>query len=720
MGQRKTTRDAANAAKKASLDHCHSLLKTNVLRHGAKNRGELCIRRKQDTNEYTYSCCCSNNYSVAVKMKANISSEENEAGPTHVNLLESVEIENTAVAEGNPLGLQYKIDDNPPWPLCIFLGLQHYLTMFGATVAVPFILAPHLCIDKNPLILSEVISTIFFASGIATLLQSTIGNRLPIVQGATFSFLGPTIAILSLPQFSCKDSLNTNHTNGTFNSTATTTTQNPGNKKHHDWRIGMLEVQGSIMVASLLQVAVGFSGFIGLIIRYVGPLTIAPTIAIIGLSLFDAAATFSSKNWGIASMTVLFVILFSQVIHNLKVPLPWISSTWKCTIVWSPLFKLFPILFAIILSWILSAIITAAGGFPYDSKKPGYLARTDARSYVLNSAKWFRVPYPGQWGRPTVHVTGVVGMFAGILASMIESVGDYYACARLSGAPPPPKHAINRGIGIEGIGCIVAGALGSGNGTTSASENIGAIGMTKVGSRRVIQCGAIIMIILACFGKFGALFTTIPDPIIGAMFWSLFGMILAIGLSNLQFIDLNSSRNLFVLGFSFFTGMVVPEWIKKNTDAIDTGLGIVLKRSSELLAFLGALQTKKAKKNYSAYITTEIKKSSKEADEIIEVLLKTNMAISGCIAMILDNLLPGTDEERGLKKWRRITSPQDSTNDTQSSMHVYDPLGITSVWVGKKWLKFVPFLPYYDKPSLDRPNEPDEHNNEEIFELKNV
>ena len=38
------------------------------------------------------------------------------------------------------------------------------------------------------------------------------------------------------------------------------------------------------------------------------------------------------------------------------------------------------------------------------------------------------------------------------------------------------------GIGIEGIGCMVAGAFGSGSGTTSYSENIGAIGITKVAS----------------------------------------------------------------------------------------------------------------------------------------------------------------------------------------------------------------------------------------------
>ena len=87
---------------------------------------------------------------------------------------------------------------------------------------------------------------------------------------------------------------------------------------------------------------------------------------------------------------------------------------------------------------------------------------------------------PGQWGTPTVSAAGVFGMLAGVLASIIESVGDYYACARLTGAPPPPKHAINRGIGMEGIGCVLVGAFGTGNGTTSYSVNVGVIGLTKV------------------------------------------------------------------------------------------------------------------------------------------------------------------------------------------------------------------------------------------------
>lgn len=50
----------------------------------------------------------------------------------------------------------------------------------------------------------------------------------------------------------------------------------------------------------------------------------------------------------------------------------------------------------------------------------------------------------GQWGLPVVTVAGVLGMLSATMSGIVESIGDYYACARLSGATPPPVHAINR------------------------------------------------------------------------------------------------------------------------------------------------------------------------------------------------------------------------------------------------------------------------------------
>lgn len=84
--------------------------------------------------------------------------------------------------------------------------------------------------------------------------------------------------------------------------------------------------------------------------------------------------------------------------------------------------------------------------------------------------------------------------------------------------------------------------------------------------------GALFMIIMAVLGKFGALFATIPEPIIGGVFIIMFAMVTAVGFSSLQFVDLNSTRNLFIVGFSIFIGLVVPKWFKLNPRAIDTGM----------------------------------------------------------------------------------------------------------------------------------------------------
>ena len=47
------------------------------------------------------------------------------------------------------------------------------------------------------------------------------------------------------------------------------------------------------MVSSLCQVLIGFSGVMGFIIEYIGPLTIVPTIALVGLPLFEVAYNFA-------------------------------------------------------------------------------------------------------------------------------------------------------------------------------------------------------------------------------------------------------------------------------------------------------------------------------------------------------------------------------------------------------------------------------------------
>ncbi len=482
--------------------------------------------------------------------------------------------------------LIYGIEDIPPTGETLVLGFQHYLTMFGSTVAIPLFLAEPLGIDvKTPegaMDLGFLIATMFFVSGITTLLQTTWGNRLPIVQGGTFSFFGPTFAICGMVAL-----------------------------EGVGWEVRMQHVQGAIIAGAVVEVVIGATGLVGRMLRFVGPITIAPTIALIGLSLFKHGAPKAGAHWPIGGLTIFLIILFSQYLRTR-----------------GRAFELYPIMMAIVGAWVVAAICTFTGLFPaavLDGAGTVITAAHPSHTSMENfhNAPWFRVPMPFQWGFPQFGAAAIVGMLAGYIASMVESIGDYYACARLSGAPIPDEKTINRGITFEGIGCLVAGIFGTGNGTTSYSENIGAIGLTRVGARRVVQAGAVIMIVLGMVSKFGALFTTIPGPIVGGMYCAMFGMITAVGLSNLQFVNLNSARNLFILGFAFFMGLSLPEYFGANPVSV----------GPEWLS------------------------------NILETVGKSGMAVGAFIAMFLDNTIPGTDEERGLVAWS--SPPDEGSEDTE-------------------------------------------------------
>ncbi|MDF1755383.1 MAG: solute carrier family 23 protein [Verrucomicrobiales bacterium] len=453
----------------------------------------------------------------------------------------------------------YTIEDKPPLGTSLLLGFQHYLTMFGSTVAIPFILKDALGADAIQL--AALISTMFFVSGICTLLQTTFGNRLPIVQGGTFSFLGPAIAICGMASL-----------------------------KNQGFEVKMQEVQGAIIIGAFFEMAIGFSGLMGKMLRYITPVTIAPTIALIGMALFKFGAPEAGHHWGIGGLTILLLIVFSQILSR-----------------HGKLFRLFPILLGLVGAWVVAIIGTQTGLFP-----EGHASHVSFAA--VQDAPWVRIPYPFQWGMPTFSLAAAVGMFAGYIASMIESTGDYYAAARMSEAPHPTSATVNRGIGFEGIGCLIAGIFGTGNGTTSYSENIGAIGLTRVGSRRVIQAAAVLMIGLAVFGKFGAIFASIPQPVVGGMYCVMFAMVGGVGLSNLQFVDLNSSRNLFIIGFAIFMGISLPEYVGPNAAAITA----LFPASLEWLA------------------------------SIVTTIGSSGMAVGAFLALLLDNAIPGSDEERGI------------------------------------------------------------------------
>ncbi len=481
----------------------------------------------------------------------------------------------------------YPLGSKPKWPLAVLLGIQQYLTMFGATVLIPFIVGGAMKLPPEELAL--MISTIFFTSGLCTLIQqSALGNKLPVIQGGTFSFLGPTFAIIGMV------------------AAKKLTGAEPM------WQIQIQHVAGAIMIASVFEIVLGYTGIMGQVRKIISPIVIGPTIAMIGLALYGIGAPWMASNWIISLITLVALILYSQVFSQK-----------------SKAFMLFPVLLAIATGWLVSLIGTVTGMISPDS--PAYL-----KTELVGAAPWLSLKplMPFKWGFPDFGSTtlwaGAFGMLAGYLASMIESIGDYYACARISEAPVPTGRMISRGLGAEGLGCFVAGILQTCNGTTTYSENIGSIGLTRVASRRVVRCGAAVMLIIPIVAKFGAILATLPKPVVGAMFVGLFGMIASVGLSNLQIVNLNNSRNLFIIGISFFAGLSVPyhfsPMLSANAVPIDWSAG-------------------------GAFI--------KVIGDILQAILTTGMAVTALLGILLDNLLPGaTRAERGLEVWEKEASEE--------------------------------------------------------------
>nr|XP_026693018.1 solute carrier family 23 member 2-like isoform X2 [Ciona intestinalis] len=553
--------------------------------------------------------------------------------------------------------LMYGLNDVPPWYLCITFGLQHLLLSVGGIVGMPLLLAPKLCMGNDDIGnqgRAYVIGTLFVVSGISTIIQTTFGNRLPILQGSSFAFFAPILSSLALPHNKCPDPLPP----GSFNSTTTLYNDTDGSIVDGEelWMRRVRETQGSMAVAALFEVILGMTGTVGLMMRLIGPVTIAPTIALIGLDLFASAPFHASTNWATAIFTSTALIVSSQYLSHIKVPFFSFNRKRKCHVIWVPAFKMFPVLIALICGWTLCWILTATDYLSPDPADHSYYARADIRIAVIHNSPWFRVPYPGQWGAPRVVLSGVIGMLGGVLGSTIESIGDYYACAKLTESPPPPKHSINRGIMMEGMGCVLAGLFGTTTGTTSFSENIAAIGVTRVGSRRVLQTAGALFIIMGCVSKVGSIFVTLPEPVMGGIFLIMFGMIAAVGLSNLQYVDMNSPRNVFAVGFTLYMGLAIPEWVKGNTNAINTGSPLF--------------------------------------NEVFTVLLSSPMLVSAILAGVLDNTLPGTREERGFTKWENSVASDfsDNTDQDDYSKVCYNLPFSTNC----RLAKYLPFLPEFD------------------------
>ncbi|XP_024990249.1 nucleobase-ascorbate transporter 6-like [Cynara cardunculus var. scolymus] len=478
--------------------------------------------------------------------------------------------------------VSYCITSPPPWPEAILLGFQHYLVMLGTTVLIPTTLVPQMGGGHEEK--AKMIQTLLFVAGLNTLTQTLFGTRLPAVIGGSFTFVPTTISIVLAGRY--RDILD------------------PQEKFERIMR----GTQGALIVASTLQIVLGFSGLWRNITRFMSPLSAVPLVTLAGFGLYEFGFPLVAKCVEIGLPQLVVLLIFSQYIPHLM--------SGK-----SHIFDRFAVLFSVVIVWIYAHLLTVGGAYKNKSDATQLSCRTD-RAGIIGAAPWIRVPYPFQWGAPTFDAGEAFAMMVASFVSLVESTGALIAVARYASATPMPPSVLSRGIGWQGVGILFSGIFGTGNGSSVSVENAGLLGLTRVGSRRVVQISAGFMIFFSILGKFGAVFASIPAPIVAGLYCLFFAYVGSAGLGFLQFCNLNSFRVKFILGFSIFMGLSIPQYFNEYT-AIKT---------------YGPVHTK-----------------ARWWNDMVNVPFSSEAFVGGLLAMFLDVTLrqkdAATRKDRGMHWW---------------------------------------------------------------------
>ncbi|GFO46322.1 solute carrier family 23 member 2 [Plakobranchus ocellatus] len=525
--------------------------------------------------------------------------------------------------------LRYGLLSRPPAFVTLMSALQHILLAISSCLATSQVVADAACAPYDHPVRSILFCTTLFMVGVCTFLQTTFGIRLPVFQGPSSSFLVPLLALRGNPDWACTPTQDYGEEafgNITMNSSTASTSSPPEEDPMPGifWRLQMMS--GSLMVAALLEVILSGFGLLKLIIRAIGPITVACTVSLIGVSLYKVPLIYGRPSFWMTFGCAVLVVIFVLYCRNISVPLPRIGNDNKNSE--RPrfyIFQLIPVLLALIVMWVVTWVLTLANVFTDVKDDIGYLARADAKLSVIGRSRWLQITYPGQFGTPRLNVPLISGFLVAFFTSMIESVGDYFAAQKVCQVPLPPDHAVSRGILTEGLGSVISGAVGAGHATTSYSANIALLSVSKTASRHVMYAASALLIVVSLLGKAGAALTTVPNPVLGGILVVLVGTVFSIGIENLRHVDMRSSRNMVVVGLPFICGIMIPACLDMYPDVIDSGTPAV--------------------------------------DQVLRVMLGMPMFIGGSLALILDNTVPGSLESRGMADVRKATERTASSTD---------------------------------------------------------
>ncbi len=399
-------------------------------------------------------------------------------------------------------------------PKMFILGFQHLFAMFGATILVPILV--------NNYFEGEGLSiqvTLFFA-GVGTLFFHLCSKlKVPAFLGSSFAFLGGFYTISQMDT-------------GIFAG------MTMGEKL--PYACGGIVVAGLLyLILALIIKLVG----INKVMKYLPPVVTGPIIMCIGLSLAPSAISNASTNWLLAFIALAVVVIFN---------------------IWGKgMFKILPILMAVLISYVCAVIFNALG-----------MTNADGSSILnfatVSEAAWVGLP---DFFIAKFNIQAILVMAPIAIASMMEHIGDISAISATTGEDFISDPGLHRTLIGDGIATSLSAMFG-GPANTTYGENTGVLELSKVHDPKVVRLAAYYAIILSFIPKMSEIIGTMPSAIVGGISFILYGMISAIGVRNVveNHVDFTNSRNLIIAAVILVCGLGFSDGLTFTVAATDITL----------------------------------------------------------------------------------------------------------------------------------------------------
>lgn len=405
--------------------------------------------------------------------------------------------------------LMYQLEGRPSLLVAFPLGMQHVLAMFTSNLAPILIIAGVCGLAGSDTVI--MVQCAMFVSGLTTFIQ-----LYPIKIGKNIR-IGGNLPIVMGTSFAFVPSA--------------ITVANAG---------GIGRVLASSLLGSIVEVIIGF--YYKYLHRFFPPVVIGCMLVTVGCSLIEVGVDYfaggvgspdygSTKNLLVAFLS-LFIILILQIVGK-------------------GILKSSAILIGLVVGYIVSFFL-------------GMIDTT-----TIKEAAWFSVPIPMHF-KLDFDLGSILNFAVLFIASGLETIGNTSGITIAAFDREATKE--------ETSGAILADALGS---TTAAvfnclpntafGQNAGIVAMTKVVNKFCVATGAFVLCLSGFIPKLGAIFSVIPNPVLGGSIITVFAMILINGLKLLGKAGFNE-RNILIMGITFALGL----GIANNPESVQ-GLPSVLR-----------------------------------------------------------------------------------------------------------------------------------------------